>query len=707
MSIPAEIDKYIRLFAWPVFPVHTARIDGDAILCTCGKAYPKDAKEFDNGCKPGKHPRTTHGFQDATTDYDMVERWCNKWSNTNWGMTTGKRKFDNILVVDIDPRHGGNETVDRLRDEGKVFLATLTHSTPNGGKHYIYALPMDLDIQSGTDLLGPGIDIKSRGGYIIIPPSKGVNGIPYSVEVDGGPMECPDWIIEAISVKKGVTGSSHGRFKMPDSVRSGTRNETLFTLACSLAAKGLSQDAILAAVITENEKKVVPPLPTGECEAVVISAMRYARPELRIINQPVSTGGGFGGEHPRLSTNLEEDNFVIMYIRYAGLNKAPYPDYHHASAITLLSIAADRTCYLSTASRDIYPNIWSMMLGETSIAHKSDAIDYPLQHARVTTPDTELPGHWSAAGLFQELSFKPRGYIIKDECSSILNNINTNKEAGAARDLLMQIYDCQDRIVKTLTKKKGGEQNSWVIENPYVTMLWATTPDNFSKNTTVLDVTSGWLLRFLMYYPNYRKEPVPFSFKNGSKNTLAQTVFDRYKQIRGKLREKGRFEFVMSPSGEEFFQNWQVSRELQIQANERSAESKSFNRLMVMALKLSMLYTIGSVGFLDDRNEPGKPVEIPERFVAEATRQIDEYFMPMAKYVFEMVERDASTNIQDKIRAKLQEGPCDRSTLLRHTRIKSKEFNEHLDTMLMSGEVSEQITTKTGGRDGVIYHLSG
>jgi hypothetical protein len=104
-----------------------------------------------------------------------------------------------------------------------------------------------------------------------------------------------------------------------------------------------------------------------------------------------------------------------------------------------------------------------------------------------------------------------------------------------------------------------------------------------------------------------------------------------------------------------------------------------------------MLYTIGSAGFLDEIwNKPGKPVEIPIQYIIEAIRNIEEYFLPMSRIVIEMVERDASVNVQDRIRAKLQEdGECDRSTLLKQARVKAKDFGEHLSTMIESEEIIE------------------
>ena len=61
----------------PVFPLHTAK-EG---RCTCGKA------DCD---KPGKHPRTEHGFKDATTNESKIREWWAKWPSANIGHPTGR-----------------------------------------------------------------------------------------------------------------------------------------------------------------------------------------------------------------------------------------------------------------------------------------------------------------------------------------------------------------------------------------------------------------------------------------------------------------------------------------------------------------------------------------------------------------------------------------------------------------------------------------
>ena len=83
---------------WPVFPIHTPT----DYHCSCGTPKCKDI---------GKHPRTPHGWKDATTDEAMIRHWWTRWPQANIGGSTGA--VSGFIGLDIDPRHEGDA---RLRD---------------------------------------------------------------------------------------------------------------------------------------------------------------------------------------------------------------------------------------------------------------------------------------------------------------------------------------------------------------------------------------------------------------------------------------------------------------------------------------------------------------------------------------------------------------------------------------------------------------
>ena len=152
-----------------VVPMHTIE-DGH---CSC---------EAVSDCpRPGKHPITRHGVKDATTDDEQIVKWWTEHPNANIGIAAGRAS--GILVLDIDPRNGGTETLRRLEKELGPLPETVTSNTGGGGEHRIFEYPnFSVRKDSAGKLLGPGVDVLSDGCIMVAPPSRHASGKRYRWE---------------------------------------------------------------------------------------------------------------------------------------------------------------------------------------------------------------------------------------------------------------------------------------------------------------------------------------------------------------------------------------------------------------------------------------------------------------------------------------------------------------------------------------------
>ena len=164
-------------------------------------------------CAPyGKNPATPNGFHDATTDLATTESHWAQNPNFNIGIRTGTDLDGRVLVViDVDPRNGGDATLAELlaRHGPLPKTARVTTGRRDGGKHYYFVCPPDVTLKSK---LGPGIDVQSRGKYVIAPPSIHPDtGLSYEWDAEHNLLEgasiaaIPQWIIDMCSQEATVT----------------------------------------------------------------------------------------------------------------------------------------------------------------------------------------------------------------------------------------------------------------------------------------------------------------------------------------------------------------------------------------------------------------------------------------------------------------------------------------------------------------------
>ncbi|MGH9001908.1 MAG: bifunctional DNA primase/polymerase, partial [Acidimicrobiia bacterium] len=149
-----------------------------------------------------KTPRTTNGMKDATTDPAAVTGWWDRWPDA----LIGCRVPEDVVVIDVDPKHNGMATWKALKHEhGELPHTRGHHSGRNdGGGHLWFRRPHGkLSIRNlnrwakehgtgeaaGKHSWVAGIDLLHHNHrYTILPPSPHpVTGAPYQWVKGHGP----------------------------------------------------------------------------------------------------------------------------------------------------------------------------------------------------------------------------------------------------------------------------------------------------------------------------------------------------------------------------------------------------------------------------------------------------------------------------------------------------------------------------------------
>jgi hypothetical protein len=191
-------------------------------------------------CNPrNKKPLTDHGFKDASSDPDLVRQWWSKWPSAMIGVPTGK--ISGVWVLDVDPRHNGEESLKFLEQQHSSLPATVEAITGGGGRHLYFRMPEGIEVKCSAGDLGAGLDVRGDGGYVIAPPSIHPNGKPYTWSVDCAPLaNAPTWLLELTPRQGERRPDSHWEGIAERGLPDGMRNETLLSVIGKLIGAGIN-----------------------------------------------------------------------------------------------------------------------------------------------------------------------------------------------------------------------------------------------------------------------------------------------------------------------------------------------------------------------------------------------------------------------------------------------------------------------------------
>ena len=148
---------------WPVFMLGRNKRP----VANCPRCHPVNGKPAHDpqGCKC----LTCHGFYAATLEPRLITRMIAVVGGGMPAIRTGAPS--RLVVVDVDPAHGGMRSLTGLRDEG-LLPPTRFVRTGSGGLHLYYRHPgPHTKIGCSQSQLGPGLDVRADGGYVVAPPA--------------------------------------------------------------------------------------------------------------------------------------------------------------------------------------------------------------------------------------------------------------------------------------------------------------------------------------------------------------------------------------------------------------------------------------------------------------------------------------------------------------------------------------------------------
>ena len=250
-----------------VFPAYGV-VDG---RCECGKRWCES---------PGKHPAVTGWKEQATSDPARVREWWYQHEGRNPAVATGK----GLVVLDVDGKEGA-ETLHRLEEEHGTLPPTPCVITGRG-KHFYFH--WDSRLSNSTSRLGPKLDIRGDGGYVIGAGARHASGREYDWKPGCSPKdlpmaELPSWIpalLKENPAREETDSKKDGSSSiLPDGkILKGSRDTTLYRYGCFLrGVRGYDMKQIREELFRINDEKCDPPLSDNQVEKLIRQVDRFER----------------------------------------------------------------------------------------------------------------------------------------------------------------------------------------------------------------------------------------------------------------------------------------------------------------------------------------------------------------------------------------------------------------------------------------------
>jgi hypothetical protein len=527
--------------------------------------------------RPGdKRPLLKDWPHQATTDPKTIEAWWARWPAANVALACGPSR---LFVVDLDVKGGAAGPASWANLAARLGLGDLptpAGRTPSGGRHLFFAAP-DPPLGNSTGRLGPGIDTRGEGGYVLLPPSAlaGAAGA-YTWELSPREQDpCPlPPAPPALRAGASVAALLAGREARPEpsgrgeggrgiayalaalgselarvaAAPRGTRNNTLNAAAYALGrlvGAGLLDRAeverrLLAAALSAG-------LEEREARATLASGLDAGRLQPRTLPGdgpaliPAEAGIPPLPDYASLPPDLGRDAcpWLDDYIAFSRTwSPRSFDGFHEACGLWLLSTVAARRVVVHYG-RPRYTNLYLLLAGRTTIHAKSSATDIArglltacgldcLLAADEATPQAfvralaggGLPANWDGLDEEQRLAAKlrlgfcgQRGWYAEEFGSWLASMTRTDGVMADFRGLLRKLDDCPPDYSRS-TIARGDE----VIHRPYLALIANLTPADLRpvarKGTQLWG--DGFLARFALVTPP-RDEVLTDEFPRGQR----------------------------------------------------------------------------------------------------------------------------------------------------------------------------------------------
>lgn len=188
----------------------------------------------------------------------------------------------------------------------------------------------------------------------------------------------------------------------------------------------------------------------------------------------------------------ENPTIVEDYVAWAKTVGDAAWQYHEAGGFVILSSLLAGNVKLPTSYGLIAPNLWFMILADTTLTRKTTAMDLAMDIITEVDSDAVLATDGTIEGLFTALATRPGrpSIFLRDEFSGLLESIAKKDYYAGMAETLTKLYD--GKYLKRLLRKETIE-----VRDPCLILFAGGIKERTLSLITYEQVASGFMPRFV------------------------------------------------------------------------------------------------------------------------------------------------------------------------------------------------------------------
>ena len=223
-----------------------------------------------------------------------------------------------------------------------------------------------------------------------------------------------------------------------------------------------------------------------------------------------------------------QPTFVERYIDWASTLGDAAAQYHQAGAFVCLSSVLCGSVRLPTSYGTIVPNVWFMILADTTLTRKSTAMDIAMDLLMDAEngEDAIMATDGSIEGLLSALSMRPGkpSIFLRDEFSGLIEQMTKKDYMAGMPELLTKLYD--GKLQKRILRKETIE-----VRDPRLIVFAGGIKNKITGLLSHEHVSSGFMPRFIFITAESdikRLKPIgpPSTKTTGNRNAILDELVD-------------------------------------------------------------------------------------------------------------------------------------------------------------------------------------